>query len=106
MAMGPGGAAPAGARREPANAGQARERQRAAWRWGPGAQPPQVHGVSTEDIEDLETFRQRARAWIRENLRAVGPIALSLRNVRNDEEELAAVARDREIQRMLYDADF
>src|SRR5207237_9349654 len=56
------------------------------------------------NIEDLEAFEQRARVFIREHLRPVGPQALSLRHVRNDEEELAAVARDREIQRMLFDA--
>ena len=55
-------------------------------------------------MEDLEAFRQRARAWIRENLRPVGPVALSLRRERTDEQELDAVARDREVQRMLFDA--
>lgn len=56
------------------------------------------------EMEDLDSFRQRARAFIRENLRYVGPTTLSLRTVRSDEEELAAIARDREIQRMLFDA--
>jgi alkylation response protein AidB-like acyl-CoA dehydrogenase len=55
-------------------------------------------------MEDVEAFRQRARAWIRENLRPVGPVALSLRRERSDEQELVAVARDREVQRMLFDA--
>jgi alkylation response protein AidB-like acyl-CoA dehydrogenase len=55
-------------------------------------------------MEDVEAFRQRARAWIRGNLRPVGPVALSLRRERSDEQELAAVARDREVQRMLFDA--
>ena len=58
------------------------------------------------EMESLEDFRRRARAFIRENLRPIarrehrdftdGAIA--------DEEELAAVARSREIQRMLFDA--
>lgn len=56
------------------------------------------------EMEDLDSFRLRARAFIRENLRYVGPLTLSLRTIRSDEEELAAVARDREIQRMLFDA--
>jgi alkylation response protein AidB-like acyl-CoA dehydrogenase len=60
--------------------------------------------MSAEEGEDLESFRERARAWIHENLRAVGPLALTLRNERNDEEELTGVARDREVQRMLFDA--
>jgi len=54
-------------------------------------------------VEDLEAFRARAREFVRSNLRQVGPIVLSLRN-RSDEEELAAVAREREIQQMLFDA--
>lgn len=60
--------------------------------------------MSTQDIEDVDSFRQRARTWIRANLRAVGMLTMSLRAERNDEEELAAVARDREVQRMLFDA--
>jgi alkylation response protein AidB-like acyl-CoA dehydrogenase len=55
-------------------------------------------------MEDLDAFRQRARAWIREHLQPVGAITVTLRNERTDEEELACVARDRELQRMLYDA--
>jgi alkylation response protein AidB-like acyl-CoA dehydrogenase len=62
--------------------------------------------VSIQDVEDLEEFRARARAFVRANLgpldssQSIGP----LRNDRTDEEELAAVARDREVQRMLFDA--
>ena len=60
--------------------------------------------MTTDEIETVERFRERARAWIREHLREVGPTSMSLRADRNDEEELAAVARDREVQRMLFDA--
>jgi alkylation response protein AidB-like acyl-CoA dehydrogenase len=62
--------------------------------------------VSPEDVEDIETFRGRARAFARENLRpaAAGESIGPLRNERTDDEELAAVARDREVQRMLFDA--
>ncbi len=62
--------------------------------------------MSTQEVEDLEEFRARARAFVRANLRpldsrqSIGP----LRNERTDEEELVAVARDREVQRMLFDA--
>jgi len=62
--------------------------------------------VRTDDLEDVESFRARARSWIRANLRPLQPgEALStLRNIRTEEEELAGVARDREVQRMLFDA--
>jgi alkylation response protein AidB-like acyl-CoA dehydrogenase len=62
--------------------------------------------VSPGDVEDLETFRARARTFVRGNLRPVGSNQSigPLRNERTDEEELAAVARDREVQRMLFDA--
>jgi alkylation response protein AidB-like acyl-CoA dehydrogenase len=62
--------------------------------------------VTTTEVEDLQSFRDRARQFAIENLRPVdsGGMAGLLRNDRNDEEELAAVARDREVQRMLFDA--
>jgi alkylation response protein AidB-like acyl-CoA dehydrogenase len=64
--------------------------------------------VSAPDVEAVEDFRQRARTFIRANLRPVSTRSLvfPLRNVRNDEEELAAVAREREVQRMLFDGGF
>ncbi|MGH9092145.1 MAG: acyl-CoA dehydrogenase family protein, partial [Acidimicrobiales bacterium] len=62
--------------------------------------------MSADEPEDLEAFRQRARRFVRDNLRPVDPseAVRSLRTVRPDHEELAAVARDREVQRMLFDA--
>jgi alkylation response protein AidB-like acyl-CoA dehydrogenase len=55
--------------------------------------------------EDLEAFRQRARAFVRSNLKPASSAPMGpLRNDRTDEEELQAVARDREVQRMLFDA--
>ncbi len=56
------------------------------------------------DVEDLDSFRQRARDFVRTNLRQVGPVSLTLRGDLTDDEELAAVAREREVQRMLFDA--
>ncbi len=57
------------------------------------------------EVEDLESFRARARAFIKANLRQVSPEELRMDRASVDEEaELAAVARSREIQRMLYDA--
>jgi alkylation response protein AidB-like acyl-CoA dehydrogenase len=59
-------------------------------------------GSAAAQVEDVEAFRLRARAWIQDNL-TPGHAFASLRD-RPDEEELAAVARDREIQRALFDA--
>ncbi|MGP0031648.1 MAG: acyl-CoA dehydrogenase family protein [Acidimicrobiales bacterium] len=57
--------------------------------------------------EDIETFRRRVRTFIRTNLRPLPADLLldPLRNDATDDEELAAVAREREVQRMLFDAD-
>lgn len=59
--------------------------------------------VSQEPSEDLDGFIQRARSFIRGNLTNVGATTLTLRNLRTDEQELADVARDRQIQRLLFD---
>jgi alkylation response protein AidB-like acyl-CoA dehydrogenase len=68
--------------------------------------PQRGADASTDVTEDVESFRLRAREWIRANLRTVPPEATvgTLRNDRTDEEELAGVARNREVQRMLFDA--
>ncbi len=55
-------------------------------------------------MESVETFQLRARAWIREHLHPIGPMIMTLRAGRSDEEELQAVQRDRDVQRMLFDA--
>lgn len=60
--------------------------------------------MSTEEMESVEDFRLRARAWIHDNLADVSETAPTLRSGRTDDEELAAVAHDRKLQRMLYDA--
>ncbi|HEY8524727.1 MAG TPA: acyl-CoA dehydrogenase family protein [Acidimicrobiales bacterium] len=59
---------------------------------------------SDTDIEDVESFRQRARAWIRANLEPAPAEPPPLRGGITDEQELAAVARDRELQGMLFEA--
>jgi alkylation response protein AidB-like acyl-CoA dehydrogenase len=58
------------------------------------------------DMEDLESFRQRARRFIRENLREVDPAQVTWARLVGvgDEEELAEVARDRQLQRLFFDA--
>lgn len=58
------------------------------------------------EIESLESFRERARAFIRSSLRPLTQKATAgmMWTDRSDEEELAEVAREREVQRMLFDA--
>ncbi len=58
------------------------------------------------EVEDLESFRQRARSFIRGNLRVLTPeeLARNRYSVLSEEDELAGIAREREIQRMLFDA--
>jgi alkylation response protein AidB-like acyl-CoA dehydrogenase len=56
-------------------------------------------------LEDLVAFRERARSWIRTNLRLATPEELRWApRTLSEAEELAQVARDRELQRMLFDA--
>ncbi len=60
----------------------------------------------SEEMEDLQSFRERARSFIRSNLRRVSPEELRYSYARGDDElELTIVKRDREVQRMLFDAD-
>ncbi|EFC82609.1 acyl-CoA dehydrogenase family protein [Parafrankia sp. EUN1f] len=64
--------------------------------------------ATASDIEDVESFRLRARNWIRSNLAPLSADALVgvMRASHSDEEELASIARQREIQRMFFDAGF
>jgi len=59
----------------------------------------------SDTMESVEQFRQRAREWIKANLGPLQPWDIS-QNCENDEEELRAVARDRALQRKLFDAGF
>ena len=52
-------------------------------------------------VEEVEEFRQRARAWIRDNVRAMKPDELVAFGRASDEEERAQVAHERELQRKL-----
>lgn len=62
--------------------------------------------VGGEELEDLESFRERARTFIKGNLRPLTTEELSWHRYgsMSEEEELADLAREREIQRMLFDA--
>lgn len=55
--------------------------------------------------ESVEDFRLRAREWIKGNLGPIQPWDID-QNCENDAEERKAVARDRALQRKLYDAGF
>jgi alkylation response protein AidB-like acyl-CoA dehydrogenase len=57
----------------------------------------------TDDMEPLDDFRQRARTWIQANLPRVEGPAPHLLGDMDDEHELAYIARNRELQRMLFD---
>lgn len=58
------------------------------------------------ELEDVDSFRLRARDWMRSTLRPFNPeTAMGLRKV-GREEELAAVAADRQLQRKFFDAGF
>jgi alkylation response protein AidB-like acyl-CoA dehydrogenase len=58
------------------------------------------------EVESIDAFRERARTFIRGNLKPVTKRAVvsTLRANRTDEEELAEVARERQVQRMMFDA--
>jgi alkylation response protein AidB-like acyl-CoA dehydrogenase len=55
--------------------------------------------------EDVESFRRRARAYIQDHFKPLDASALTglLRVDRPDEEELAAVQHERDLQRLLFD---
>ena len=57
-----------------------------------------------EPIENVETFAARARSWLAENMehQAEGGGA-RYRRLRSDDEELASIARCRELQRKFFD---
>ena len=57
------------------------------------------------EIESVESFAARARAWIPEHLSRIEASARS-HGFGSDEEELAEVARMRQIQRTLFDGGF
>ena len=62
--------------------------------------------MNGDTMEELDAFRERARSFVRANLRPADPTVSFgiLRAGGSDAEELAAVEREREVQRMLFDA--
>lgn len=57
---------------------------------------------TTTAPDDLDAFRRHARDYIRSHLREVGPLTLARRPL-SDDEEAATVARDREVQHLLWE---
>jgi alkylation response protein AidB-like acyl-CoA dehydrogenase len=60
----------------------------------------------SDEIEDLEAFRQRARSFIRGNLQPVAALAKvgHMRNTLSDDEEWAEIQHQRKLQKMLHEA--
>jgi alkylation response protein AidB-like acyl-CoA dehydrogenase len=64
--------------------------------------PETLTAATDADVEPLEEFRQRLRSWLKAN---VGPTR-PMHHADTDEQELAALAHSRELQRRFYDAGF
>ena len=63
--------------------------------------------VTTGEVEDVESFRARLRTWLADNMPPEsGQSRAGVRGDMSDEEELADVAKTRELQRRLYDGGF
>jgi alkylation response protein AidB-like acyl-CoA dehydrogenase len=58
------------------------------------------------ELEDVQSFRIRARAWVREHLKPVDQHPGEAAEFRTDEQVLAEVARQRSVQRLLFDGGF
>lgn len=58
------------------------------------------------DMIGLDEFRQQARAFAQQLRPLTASSYYGIRDLHTDEEELAAVARDRELQRQFFDAGF
>jgi alkylation response protein AidB-like acyl-CoA dehydrogenase len=60
---------------------------------------------TTPDVEDVESFRQRARTWLKANM-APAPQGRGTFAHMSDDDELAEMNRQRGLQRMLFDGGF
>jgi alkylation response protein AidB-like acyl-CoA dehydrogenase len=58
----------------------------------------------SDDLEDLESFRLRARAWLAENMPKLGPDADPLHGYATDRDD--EIVRGRMLQRKLHDGGF
>jgi len=64
-----------------------------------------IDTTAGSEMEDVESFRLRARAWIKDNL-APATGGMGLFADRTDEEEIAEMQRQRGLQRLLFDGGF
>jgi alkylation response protein AidB-like acyl-CoA dehydrogenase len=64
--------------------------------------------VSAQDTLSVEDFRSRAREWIHSNLQPAEDrdLAMGFGGGLDEEEELAAIRRERQVQRMFFDAGY
>jgi alkylation response protein AidB-like acyl-CoA dehydrogenase len=65
-----------------------------------------ITDTTSTDLEPVEEFRLRARTWFAENLPRMDGRRRLLRAAESDEEELADIQRQRDLQRLLYDGGF
>ena len=65
-----------------------------------------ITDTTSTDLVPVEEFRLRARTWLAENFPRMDGRRRLLRAAESDEEELADIQRQRDLQRLLYDGGF
>src|ERR1700760_448905 len=62
--------------------------------------------AAASDIEDVDSFRDRLRSWLKDNVPPALEPTGGVRGQSADEEELVDVERNRTLQKQLFDAGF
>ena len=62
--------------------------------------------TSATEMESVESFRERARAWLAANVEKGATLGGDYRTGETEEEELALIAQARELQKKYYEAGF
>jgi alkylation response protein AidB-like acyl-CoA dehydrogenase len=65
-----------------------------------------ITDTTSTDLEPVEEFRLRARSWLAEHFPRSDGMRRLLRAAASDEEELAEIQRQRDLQRLLFDGGF
>ena len=65
-----------------------------------------ITDTTSTDLEPVEEFRLRARKWLAENFPRSDGMRRLLRAAASDEEEIAEIQQQRDMQRQLFDAGF